>query len=124
VEFSYTNTLAYLLDVACAGVEILQLLGDERNFLTQAPGSEHQNGRRRPMERSMIEAHLEQAERHVARGEELIAEQKARIAEMERDGHDTGPFRDLLRQFEETQRMHVADRDRLRKELNERSDGL
>jgi hypothetical protein len=71
------------------------------------------------MDRVMIEEHLALAERHVSRGEELIAQQKQRIAEMERDGHDSRLHRELLEQFEEVQRLHLADLARLRNELNE-----
>lgn len=67
----------------------------------------------------MVEAHLAQADRHVHRGDEIITEQKQRVAELERDGHDTKAARELLALFEEVQRVHLADRNRLRHELNE-----
>ncbi|MGJ0508234.1 MAG: hypothetical protein ACR652_14175 [Methylocystis sp.] len=47
------------------------------------------------MEPSMVEAHLKQAERHAARGEEIIADQKRPISELERDRHDTKSSREL-----------------------------
>ena len=65
----------------------------------------------------MIEDHLAQAERHVAEGERHVAEQRARVHELDRDGHDTTESLLLLGRFEELQELHVADRDRLRKEL-------
>ena len=40
--------------------------------------------------------HLEEAEQHVVRGERLISEQKVRIANLERDGHDSTTARELL----------------------------
>ena len=58
----------------------------------------------------MIEDHLAQAERHVA-------EQRARVAALARDGHDTTESLLLLSQFQELQELHVTDRDRLRDEL-------
>ncbi|MGJ0510142.1 MAG: hypothetical protein ACR652_24095 [Methylocystis sp.] len=67
----------------------------------------------------MVEAHLKQAERHAALGEEIVADEKRPISELERDRHDRKSSRELLAQFQELQRMHLADRDRLRKELNE-----
>jgi len=61
---------------------------------------------------------LAQAERHVSEGEKTIAHQRHIIAQLERDGHDTPAACDLLAIFETTQALHVADRDRLRKELD------
>jgi hypothetical protein len=41
------------------------------------------------------------------------------IAELERDGHETVEARALLETFEELQAQHIADRDRLRREVND-----
>ncbi len=71
------------------------------------------------MDRTMVERHLAQAERHVVRGKQIVAEQRERVARLERDGHDVTQARELLRKFEELQAIHVADRDSLRKELLE-----
>ena len=68
------------------------------------------------MDRAMIEKHLAQAERHVADGERHITRQRQIIAELERDGHDAGSAKELLTIFEETQAIHIADRDRLKEE--------
>lgn len=65
----------------------------------------------------MIVDHLALAERHVTDGERCVAEQRARIARVGRDGHDTTESILLLGQFQEVLELHVADRDRLRKEL-------
>jgi hypothetical protein len=65
----------------------------------------------------MIQDHLAQAEEHVQLGLTHIAKQHAIIAELERDGLDAKMARELLTTFEEMQRSHVADRDRLREEL-------
>jgi hypothetical protein len=66
------------------------------------------------VDQDMIKRHFEQAERHVALGKKHIARQREIVAELERDGHDTRSARSLLSQFEELQKMHVADRDRHR----------
>jgi len=57
--------------------------------------------------------HLAMAERHIAQGAAIIDKQKSLILELERDGHDTYQSRALLRQFEDVQQLHVADRTRL-----------
>jgi antitoxin (DNA-binding transcriptional repressor) of toxin-antitoxin stability system len=64
---------------------------------------------------------LAMTEGHVARGERHIARQHEIIAELTRDGHDITRAEALLAAFEQTQRLHVADRDRLKKELNDAS---
>jgi hypothetical protein len=50
--------------------------------------------------------HLARAQQHVAQGEILIAEQKQRIADLRRDGHDTSVSESLLKTMLETQRLH------------------
>jgi hypothetical protein len=69
------------------------------------------------MDREMLKAHLEQAERHVSEGEQHITRQRELIAELERKGRDTTRANELLCRFEEMLALHVHDRDRLRKEL-------
>jgi hypothetical protein len=69
------------------------------------------------MDREMILEHLEQAERHVRQGAVHIENQRTLVADLERQGQDTARSRSLLRQFEQMQELHVADRDRLRQEL-------
>jgi hypothetical protein len=68
------------------------------------------------MKRQMLEEHLAEAERHVAEGERLIEDQRARIEERRRGGLDVELATQLLEQMERAQRMHVEDRDRLRRE--------
>lgn len=68
-------------------------------------------------QKSLLREHLEQAERHVAQGEQHIRSQKARIVDLERDGRDTTQARQVLKTFEDSQKMHVADRDRARQEV-------
>jgi hypothetical protein len=65
------------------------------------------------MDRATLEKDLTQAEAHVAKGQERIALQLEIIAELEREGHDTAPAKDMLASFEKTQAMHVANRDRI-----------
>jgi hypothetical protein len=59
--------------------------------------------------------------RHVARGEIILARQRATIAASERIGHNVARFKEFLPVFEYSQRLHVADRDRLRKDLEDAS---
>ncbi len=69
------------------------------------------------MDRRTLTEYLAQAERHVAEGEHQIACQLEIIDELERSGQDTRAARDQLAHLEEMQRLHLADRDRLRAEL-------
>ena len=69
------------------------------------------------MDRQMIADHLAQAERHVTLGEKNIERQKAIIAELEIDGHDTARARKTLQQFLELQVLHMEDRERLAQAL-------
>lgn len=71
------------------------------------------------MDRNVILEHLEQARRHVAEGERHLARQRELIADLEGSAHDVAAARQLLSQFEEMQTLHIADRDRLEKELVE-----
>ena len=65
--------------------------------------------------------HLAQAERHVVEGEEHLARQRALIDKLRRDGHDTTTAVELLHEFERSQAVHVAERDRIRAELANRA---
>ena len=67
------------------------------------------------MNRDFVERALAQAERHVAEGKVILARQRAAIASSELIGGDVARFKELLSVFEDSQRVHVADRDRLRK---------
>lgn len=71
------------------------------------------------MDKAMTLAHLALAERHVARGYEHIASQMRIIANLANGGHDTAEADKLLATFEDIQRSHLADRDRLKKEVAE-----
>ena len=67
------------------------------------------------MNRDSVERALAQAERHVAEGKVILARQRSAIAASELIGG--ARFKELLSVFEDSQRVHVADRDRLRKDL-------
>jgi hypothetical protein len=70
------------------------------------------------MDRTFWQLSLERVERDVALGRRLIARQTEIVAELERNGSDTQAALDLLAQFEASQALHIAHRDRLRRELN------
>jgi hypothetical protein len=69
------------------------------------------------MDRVMLEDILAATERHLAE-----ANQRGRVAQLERDGLDTAEPTRLLIELEELQAIHVADRDRLRKKLGQAGD--
>ena len=71
------------------------------------------------MNKKMIEGHLAQAERHVTLGENHITRQRELIVQLHRDALDIAEAAQLLVQFRELQALHVADRDRLRKQLRD-----
>jgi hypothetical protein len=68
-------------------------------------------------DRDLLKISLAHAECHVANVEHDVARQRMVVAGMELCGHDATRATHLLRQFEEVLAMHIADRDRLRKEL-------
>jgi hypothetical protein len=70
------------------------------------------------MDRQLKLRHLALARHHVAEGQDHIARQTELVAELERDGHDTGPARRLLAQFIVMQSMHIEDCERLERELD------
>jgi hypothetical protein len=65
------------------------------------------------MDRAMVLEHSQLAKRHVRGGAARTARQRELLARLERDGHDTKEGRCLLDNFEETQRMFLADLDRI-----------
>ena len=58
-----------------------------------------------------------EAEAQVAKGLKHLAEQRAVIAELERDGHDTKTARELFATLMQSQELHIEHRDRLKREL-------
>jgi hypothetical protein len=71
------------------------------------------------MNQSMHLRHLEEAERHVLRGEQNISAQEQHIEELELHGHDTTLARSLLDTFLMTQTQFVAHRDEILKTLGQ-----
>jgi hypothetical protein len=69
------------------------------------------------MKCSALRKRLAQACRHIAMGEENIARLREIIAGLERGGHDSSTAKELLARFEELQKLPIADRNRLEKEL-------
>jgi len=69
------------------------------------------------LDRRTLEDHLAQAERHIASGWAHVERQRALVACLEADSHDTVMARNLLRQFVGELASHVADRDRILTEL-------
>ena len=68
-----------------------------------------------------MQSRLTDAERLVQRLEENIAFQGRMIATLDRGGHDVRAAKLFLRRLEATHAKHVADRDRLSKELTNHS---
>jgi hypothetical protein len=64
-----------------------------------------------------IRSMIEMADRHIRAGEKHIALGKRIVADLSILGSDVGPFTAMLFSFRETQRLHVAHRDRLSREL-------
>ena len=69
------------------------------------------------MDREMLEQHLLHAEALVAQGDRRVTKQRRLVARLERDGQDTSEARTLLAELEESRKLHVADRDRLLRDL-------
>jgi ribosomal 50S subunit-associated protein YjgA (DUF615 family) len=69
------------------------------------------------MDKAVLKRHLAEAVAHAALGESTIARQRRLVAKLESDGRDSDAARDLLAKLEKAQVMHLADRDRIRKEL-------
>jgi gluconate kinase len=70
------------------------------------------------IKRAAMRNHLLQIEQHVMQGERHIERQREIVAKLEQiDAEHAFRARELLAQFEQMQVMHIADRDRLREEL-------
>jgi hypothetical protein len=69
------------------------------------------------MDRETLQRYLQEAERNVAQSTMHIVEQNALVERLERDGLDTADARRLLKLFEENRTLYLAERDRLRREL-------
>jgi hypothetical protein len=71
------------------------------------------------MDHAILLRHLEQSKRHIIEGQDLIERQKNILADLERGGHDTTEAKRLLKNFEDIQRLHLADLERVQSELLE-----
>jgi hypothetical protein len=71
------------------------------------------------MDREMLKRHLAEAEEHISTGGKNIARQRDVIAHLEREGRDTASARTFLNEFEQLQARHIAERERLLRELGE-----
>jgi hypothetical protein len=73
------------------------------------------------MDRATLEQLLQEAESVLHRGERNIAYQREVIGTLERGGHDATAAKMFLRRLESWQARHIADRNRLFKELTDDS---
>jgi hypothetical protein len=62
--------------------------------------------------------HLSMVERHILQCERNIAQQKIRIADLERCGRDAALSRGLLATFEQSIRLHHGHRDRILRNMD------
>ena len=69
------------------------------------------------MDKAALEEHLAVAERHIVQGEKLVTQQRQIVGELERYRLDSAVARDLLATLEKSLALHIADHDRLHKEL-------
>jgi hypothetical protein len=67
--------------------------------------------------------YLAQAEGHVIQGMEHIVRQHEIISDLEARGQDTTQAEEFLDRLEQTQALHVARRDKLRRELGQPGQG-
>jgi hypothetical protein len=73
------------------------------------------------MDRATLEQLLQEAESVLYRGERNIAHQREVIGTLERGGHDATAAKMFLRPLESAQARHIADRNRLFKQLTDGS---
>ena len=71
------------------------------------------------MDRATHEQLLQEAESLLHRGERNIAHQREVIGTLERGGHDATAAKMFLRRLESAQARHIADRNRLFKQLTD-----
>ena len=73
------------------------------------------------MKRDALQRRLQRAESLAQRLAENVSFQRQMIATLEQDGHDVKAAKMFLRRLEASHAKHVAERDRLFKELANRS---
>ena len=69
------------------------------------------------MDEAMVQRHLNMAREHIILGEQHIARQRLILARLAERGSNSAEAERLLVNFQESQVMHVAHRDRLEAEL-------
>ena len=69
------------------------------------------------MDRKGLQERLEQTELNVSEGKRHVARLRELVAVLQREGQDIQLAMRLLQQFEQRAAAHIAERDRLRKEL-------
>ena len=69
------------------------------------------------MDRKLLEDRLSAVERQLVEVGRNVANQRELVSQLEREGHDTDSATRQLEQLVEVLAMHIADRDRIRKEL-------
>ena len=69
------------------------------------------------MDRIILQATLERAERFVSEGDHLIAKQKELITEMLAHSLDVSRYEETLADFERSQRLHIEHVRTLKQEL-------
>jgi hypothetical protein len=70
------------------------------------------------MDRTVIIEHLALAQKHIVEGELRVREQREYVAKLASRGEDTGLSKRILARLEAVLAMHVADCDRLIRELD------
>jgi hypothetical protein len=73
------------------------------------------------VDRNTVLQRLAEAEEQVVLGAHNVVRQSEVVAQLERDGYDSSGAQALLIQLEEARALHVAERDRLRKEAQAQS---
>jgi hypothetical protein len=71
------------------------------------------------MNRDLLAKQLLRAEAFITRGDRRVARQRRIVARLERDGHDTTEARKVLMEFVLRREMHIAERDRLSRQLGD-----
>ena len=69
------------------------------------------------MDQAILIIDLARAERHVTASEHHVSRQRQVVAERRQGGFDAQEARRLLELFEQLLTLHIAERNRLRKEL-------
>jgi hypothetical protein len=75
------------------------------------------------MDRALLEKALAAADQHVADGELHIIKQRECVVRLESRGADTSMAKDVLDTFEQSQRLHIADRDYILRALAALNEG-